>query len=138
MFETSCGTSTLVESRVAGLDLELDDNGAGIDLQRVRDLCQRRGVEVIPGCPLAELLFLPVFSTTKTLTASSGRGVGVAALKQLADKHQGSITLDNPGRCTWNTFAASPSHKEPCGRKCIVKQTGRTRSATLTGDSAPI
>gem|GEM_PF-6496679 len=80
-------------------ELSLKDNGAGIDLQRVARLCRERGVEVSLYPCLTDVLFLPEFSTATELTSTSGRGVGLAAIHQLAVASNGSVTIRNRSDC---------------------------------------
>jgi two-component system chemotaxis sensor kinase CheA len=65
----------------------VEDDGAGIDGARVREVAVARGV--VPAASagalgdreLTSLLFLPGFSTAREVTALSGRGVGLDVVK---------------------------------------------------------
>ncbi len=63
-----------------GIVIELEDDGKGIDLERVRSKALALGV---PGAAemdegqLVDLIFLPGFSTRDVVTDLSGRGVGM-------------------------------------------------------------
>lgn len=79
--------------------LELSDDGGGIDVERVR----RRAVEagLAPAADLAarsadeisRLIFEDGLSTREEATETSGRGVGLAAVRQDVDKVGGHIDL---------------------------------------------
>ena len=65
--------------------IELADDGAGIDLDRIREKVQALGVfpnaaEATPA-QLFECIFQPGFSTASKVTAISGRGVGMDVVR---------------------------------------------------------
>ncbi len=68
------------------LRFAVEDDGAGIDLEAVREHAVDSGV-VEPGRPLGEaelleLLFLPGFSTRRRADADAGRGVGLDLVRE--------------------------------------------------------
>ena len=79
--------------------IQIRDDGAGFDLETIR----AKGIEcglVREGEGLSEkellsLIFLPGFSTAKTVTNISGRGVGLDVVKQSIDALGGMITIRN-------------------------------------------
>ncbi|WP_430310378.1 hybrid sensor histidine kinase/response regulator [Pseudomonas sp. PONIH3] len=94
------GTVRLRASHQAGLlILELSDDGAGIDLQRLRESIVERALspaETVAQMSEAELLtflFLPGFSLRDTVTEVSGRGVGLDAVQHMVRELRGSIEL---------------------------------------------
>ena len=94
------GTLRLRASHRAGmLVLELSDDGAGIDLQRVRTSIVARGLspaDTVAQMSEAELLtflFLPGFSLRETVTEVSGRGVGLDAVQHMVRELRGAIEL---------------------------------------------
>ncbi len=89
----------------ASVLISVADDGAGIDSKAVR----RRAIEkklVAADAPLTEreifsLIFQPGFSTAKTVTDVSGRGVGMDVVRQKVDSLRGSIDVtSNPGHGT--------------------------------------
>ncbi len=89
------------------LHLRLQDDGAGIDVEGVR----RRAVELgmLPEAVaedlstqgLAELLFEPRMSTKDEVSAISGRGVGLDAVKQKIEALGGTLCVSSePGQGT--------------------------------------
>ncbi|AZL67343.1 hybrid sensor histidine kinase/response regulator [Pseudomonas oryziphila] len=94
------GTVRLRASHQAGLlILELADDGAGIDLERLRRSIVERALspaETVAQMSEAELLtflFLPGFSLRDTVTEVSGRGVGLDAVQHMVRELRGSIEL---------------------------------------------
>ena len=86
----------------ASVLISVTDDGAGIDSEAVR----RRAVEknlVAVDAPLTEreifaLIFQAGFSTAKTVTDVSGRGVGMDVVRQRVDSLRGTIEVaSNPG-----------------------------------------
>lgn len=77
--------------------LSITDDGAGLD----KDAIFAKGVEkglVPPGAVLSEkeifaLIFAPGFSTAKTVTSVSGRGVGMDVVKRSIESLRGSLDL---------------------------------------------
>ncbi|MFJ2981386.1 MULTISPECIES: hybrid sensor histidine kinase/response regulator [unclassified Pseudomonas] len=94
------GAIRLRASHQAGmLILELSDDGAGIDLQRLRRSIVQRGLspaETVAQMSEAELLtflFLPGFSMRDKVTEVSGRGVGLDAVQHMVRDLRGAIEL---------------------------------------------
>lgn len=94
------GTVRLRASHQAGLlILELTDDGAGIDLPRLRSSIVERAlspaetVEQMSEAELLTFLFLPGFSLRDTVTEVSGRGVGLDAVQHMVRELRGSIEL---------------------------------------------
>ncbi|MEM6896896.1 MAG: chemotaxis protein CheA [Pseudomonadota bacterium] len=82
--------------------LEIIDDGAGIDRQKVLARARDKGL-VAPGAELAapeidKLLFKPGFSTAETVTALSGRGVGMDVVRAAIHGLGGRIVIESqPG-----------------------------------------
>ncbi|MDD2047415.1 hybrid sensor histidine kinase/response regulator [Pseudomonas putida] len=94
------GHIRLRASHQAGLlVLELSDDGAGVDLQRLRQSIVERQLspaETVAQMSEAELLtflFLPGFSLRDQVTEVSGRGVGLDAVQHMVRQLRGSIVL---------------------------------------------
>ncbi len=79
--------------------IEIEDDGAGIDLAAVRDTAIRRGLItpdaalLLPDAEILELIFLPGFSTASVLTDISGRGVGMDAVRAGVERLGGRVAL---------------------------------------------
>jgi len=75
----------------------VQDDGAGLDTARIRAKAEEQGL-IQPGANLSEheihqFLFHPGFSTAKTISALSGRGVGMDVVKRTIEAMRGSIDL---------------------------------------------
>jgi len=77
--------------------LEVSDDGAGVDEDRVRTKAAELGLlpadSTLTGPPLLELLFLPAFSTAPTVTETSGRGVGLDVVRDAVEELGGSVEV---------------------------------------------
>jgi two-component system chemotaxis sensor kinase CheA len=89
------------------LVVTVSDDGKGIDVDKVRRIAIERGLLTPETAAEAtdfevlDVLFTPGFSTTTSVTAISGRGVGMDVIKCLAEEQGGSVTLFSiPGRGT--------------------------------------
>jgi two-component system chemotaxis sensor kinase CheA len=89
-----------IEVRRAGRRVAFScrDDGAGIDVEGVREALRRAGRsdadELSPQQVLDQLLYSGV-STTSRVTAISGRGVGLDVLREAAEQLSGTVRLDS-------------------------------------------
>jgi two-component system sensor histidine kinase and response regulator WspE len=85
--------------RAGMLVLEVSDDGAGINLERLRSKVIERGLaptamtESMAEAELLEFLFLPGFSTASAVTEVSGRGVGLDVVQDALRKIGGSVQV---------------------------------------------
>ncbi|HUX41507.1 MAG TPA: chemotaxis protein CheA [Rectinemataceae bacterium] len=85
--------------------IEIADDGKGIDIDAIRQKAVERGL-VHPSKILTEveafnLIFDAGFSTAKSVTNISGRGVGLDVVKRQIEKLNGSVTVSSqPGKGT--------------------------------------
>jgi two-component system chemotaxis sensor kinase CheA len=95
------GRITLSASqRGSHVQITVEDDGHGIDENRVREVAVARGL--VPASAAAQLsrrealnlIFMPGFSTAKQVTALSGRGVGMDVVKNNIANLSGIIDLD--------------------------------------------
>jgi len=89
------------------VNIEITDDGGGIDLDRVKQKAQQRGlvtaeqVARMSEHDLRHLIFLPGFSTAEKITNMSGRGVGMDVVKTNIEKIGGTVDLQSaPGEGT--------------------------------------
>ncbi len=94
------GALTLrVEQQGNILVLELSDDGRGIDVHHVRASAERKGlISAEEGARMHEaqirdLIFRPGFSTRTDVTDTSGRGVGLDAVRSAVEGMQGRIEV---------------------------------------------
>jgi two-component system chemotaxis sensor kinase CheA len=82
--------------------IEVSDDGAGINRQRVREIAIKKEL-IAPDAQLTDgeidnLLFMPGFSTAQTVSSISGRGVGMDVVKRSIQALGGRITIaSRPG-----------------------------------------
>ncbi|ROM76264.1 hybrid sensor histidine kinase/response regulator [Pseudomonas brassicacearum] len=95
------GLIRLRASHQAGLlVLELADDGAGVDLERVRRSIVARGLSLeqtaasLSEEELLTFLFLPGFSLRDKVTEVSGRGVGLDAVQHMVRQLRGAVVLE--------------------------------------------
>ncbi|WP_434698778.1 hybrid sensor histidine kinase/response regulator [Pseudomonas sp. D1-1] len=95
------GLIRLRASHQAGLlMLELADDGAGVDLERVRRSVVERGLSPehtaasLSEEELLTFLFLPGFSLRDKVTEVSGRGVGLDAVQHMVRQLRGAVVLE--------------------------------------------
>ncbi|MCQ6255568.1 chemotaxis protein CheA [Pseudomonas sp. Q11] len=85
--------------------LEIADDGAGLNRDRILEKAQERGL-VAPGASptdqeIYNLIFEPGFSTAQAVTNLSGRGVGMDVVKRNITLLRGTVDLDSqPGQGT--------------------------------------
>ncbi|MDB5863413.1 MAG: CheA signal transduction histidine kinase [Betaproteobacteria bacterium] len=99
----------LTVSRINGskAELLLTDDGAGIDTARVRQSAVRNGVisaldaDCLTEAQAQALIFESAVSTSPAVTAVSGRGLGLAIVREKAEKLGGLVTVESlPGAGT--------------------------------------
>jgi two-component system chemotaxis sensor kinase CheA len=95
------GTLRLVAKRDGEqVIIEVSDDGAGIDPEKVKKSAMKKGflseaeAEKMSSEQLTNLIFLPGMSTSKTITETSGRGVGMDVVKTKTDALGGSVNME--------------------------------------------
>jgi two-component system chemotaxis sensor kinase CheA len=92
--------------------IEVEDDGRGIDVARVREIARARGVA--PAARIAamsddevvELIFAPGFSTASQVTELSGRGVGMDVVRTAIERLGGRVSVSSrPGLGTVVRFS---------------------------------
>ncbi len=84
------------------LHIEYSDDGAGIDLQKVRNKAIEKGLlrpeQDVSRQDLVDFILQPGFSTSERVTDISGRGVGMDAVRAFVEEIDGTfeIKLDEP------------------------------------------
>ena len=91
--------------KASSVVIDIEDDGAGIDLERVRALALRRGfandaeLREMTDQQVLGLVFRPGFSTKGMITDLSGRGVGLDVVLTNIERMKGTITVTSaPGR----------------------------------------
>ena len=92
------GTLAITASHAGGsVAIEIRDDGAGIDPQRIRARAVERGL-IAPDArmtdtELTQLIFAPGFSTAEKVTSVSGRGVGMDVVRTNIEAIGGSVQI---------------------------------------------
>ncbi|ERF60382.1 P2 response regulator binding domain protein [Treponema socranskii subsp. socranskii VPI DR56BR1116 = ATCC 35536] len=89
--------------------IEISDDGAGIDVQRVRQKAVQKGLihpdKILTDQEAFNLIFEPGFSTSDKITNVSGRGVGLDVVKTMIEKLNGTVFVTSvKGRGTTFTI----------------------------------
>ncbi|MFN3347584.1 chemotaxis protein CheW [Pseudorhodoplanes sp.] len=87
--------------------IEVSDDGRGLDIRKIRDrvlasgLVSEADLDKMPDVQVQRFIFLPGMSTAETVTAISGRGVGMDVVQSNIDKIGGTIDVKSvPGQGT--------------------------------------
>lgn len=94
-----------------GVTLEIADNGRGIALDKLRGRARSLGVSANDDTEVLDLIWRDGYSTAEDITDTSGRGVGLAAVKAAVERAGGVVSVrTEAGRGTTFTFtfAAAP------------------------------
>jgi two-component system sensor histidine kinase and response regulator WspE len=82
-----------------GIEITVRDDGRGIRRDQLRDRIVQRALVTadtaagLADSELLEFLFLPGFSTQETVSAISGRGVGLNVVQSMVQEAGGSVTV---------------------------------------------
>jgi two-component system, chemotaxis family, sensor kinase CheA len=129
--------------------LVVEDDGAGIDEEKVRKKAIEKGIlsrEEAPALSreaVIDLLFEPGFSTADTVTDISGRGVGLDVVRSAIESLKGTIRVKSvPGRGTTFQLVLPPTMAivevmmvRINGRRCSIPISNIVEVATLKIDS---
>ena len=75
--------------------IEVSDDGSGIDWERVRSLAAQRGLPSQSMHDLKQALFADGYSLKHQISEVSGRGVGLAAVKNVVTAMGGRIDVES-------------------------------------------
>ena len=79
--------------------IEVADDGHGIDVEAVKQKAVERGVlhpnKSLTDIEAFQLVFAPGFSTSKTISSVSGRGVGLDVVKTHIEKLNGTVMVES-------------------------------------------
>jgi two-component system, chemotaxis family, sensor kinase CheA len=89
-----------LDSQRGRLIVEVDDDGRGVDLQKVATVLAHDEPGVHSQEELGQAIFRPGFSTAATVNHLSGRGMGLSVVYEAVHRLQGEVNLrakDGPG-----------------------------------------
>jgi len=115
-------------------ELAVSDDGCGIDLAQVKGAALRlqlatpEALERMPDADALQLIFESGISTSRIITSISGRGVGLAIVRDALERLGGHVTVDTtPGAGTRFRLSFPLSFAmmrgvlvETAGRACII------------------
>ncbi len=109
--------------------LTIADDGAGIDVAAVAAMARERGFLPPGACPdpdeLLHLLLRPGFSTRRTVSTVSGRGIGLDVVAAVASRLGGQLTIaSQPRRGTTFTLEVPAARR---GARIVVARVGPMR-----------
>jgi two-component system chemotaxis sensor kinase CheA len=104
----ACGDIRIsVASRNGKIEIEVSDDGAGLDTQKVKAVAVKLGLitrekaERLGADETLSLVFRSGFTTSPIITDISGRGLGLAIVREKIEKLNGFVTLETvPGAGT--------------------------------------
>lgn len=99
--------SVFLSARQSGGEvlISVADDGGGLNAEAIRERALERGMiqpdDEISEADLHRFIFAPAFSTAKSLSSVSGRGVGMDAVSKVVSELRGSIDIETlPGQGT--------------------------------------
>jgi two-component system chemotaxis sensor kinase CheA len=134
--KTPNGTLTLTAAIERGeLRLEIGDDGAGIDWESIRRAAKARGLPHRTDADLLDALCQDGVTTRTEVTTVSGRGVGMAALKQRVLALHGTLDVASVrGRGTTWILRFPAGEREAYGTKSGIFAP-RLQAIKLTGEA---
>ena len=96
--ETSGKIEISLKEEKNGWRLTVSDDGRGIDLEKIKTKAIKEKLfadEILTERETIDLIFLPEFSTKQSVTETSGRGVGLDAVKSAVEKSGGKIKVES-------------------------------------------
>ncbi|MEX0644543.1 MAG: response regulator, partial [Parvularculaceae bacterium] len=92
-----------VSSRGSELTVKVEDDGRGVDRDKVEAAAQKRGLATAASRASAQaltsLLCLPGFTTAETVTEVAGRGMGLSVVKDAVAKLGGALSITSRNPC---------------------------------------
>jgi signal transduction histidine kinase len=77
------------------VEIILEDGGAGFNIELIRARARSMGIDLSRFTNPIDVVAVPEFSTTQTVSTRSGRGVGLSAVRSIVDSYHGTLELKN-------------------------------------------
>ena len=122
----------LVTRRVDGkLEIEVSDDGSGIDWELVRKVARERGLPSQNDVDLIAAIFEGGVSTREFATEVSGRGVGLSAVRRECEDAGGHVHVESQtGKGTRFLFQFPESLDTPNEHKAIILDTNSANGSS--------
>jgi two-component system chemotaxis sensor kinase CheA len=132
------------------VNIEITDDGAGLKVDRIRQKAVERGIisseqaQRLTDREVAQLVFMPGFSTAAAVTTISGRGVGMDVVKANVERIGGTVDIQSrPGQGSTIkikiplTLAIIPALIVTCGGdRYAIPQVSLLELVRLDGEQA--
>jgi two-component system chemotaxis sensor kinase CheA len=90
---TQLGLSFKTELNADALVIEISDDGPGVDREALLQSARAKGLQLPADVSIAELVFMDGVSSRMEVTELSGRGVGLAAVRQACEAEGGTAEV---------------------------------------------
>ncbi|HTP31356.1 MAG TPA: Hpt domain-containing protein [Candidatus Acidoferrales bacterium] len=117
--------------------LQVSDDGGGMEPELLRQaavragLCTEAEAAQLPAASLNNLVFLPGFSTARTVSETSGRGVGMDIVRSTVHRMKGTVSIETePG--VGATFTIRLPMTLAIMRVLLVETNGETLAVPLS------
>ena len=103
-----------IDTQGQRLSIAIQDDGRGVDFARVVEVAVRQGIlseaDAARRAPseLARILFRPGFSTSRSVTDLSGRGMGLSVVHEAVRRLQGEVDLQPADGCGTSIHLSVP------------------------------
>lgn len=102
--------------------LSVSDDGRGVNIEKIIEKAienkvhSRDKLQQLSEAAILDLLFIQGISTAESLDDNAGRGVGMNAVQEAMNHHQGICQIENhPGKgCSWNFSFSKSNVSLPC------------------------
>ena len=116
----------------AQVEIAITDDGRGLDRERIRETARAKGLpEPAEDRDLLALVFHPGLSTARSVTAVSGRGVGLDVVKSQVNALHGTVGLESVAGAG-TTFTLTVPLTVTLIRALLVESAGRTFAMATT------
>lgn len=75
--------------------VEVRDDGRGLDVARLHNMAEARGIHISSEIPLEDLVSIEGLSTRDQVSDTSGRGIGLAAVRHACEQAGGKFIIEN-------------------------------------------